>query len=246
MAGHSKWANIKHRKGSQDAKKSKIFTKLIKEITVAARLDGDDIESNPRLRRAITNAKSNNLPLEKISKAVKKGSGHLDGNSYEDVVYEGYGPGGVAILIEVITDNRNRTVSDLRHIFSKQSGNLAENGSVSWIFDKIGKIKIIRENKSEDSIVSLVLEAGAEDVLIQEEDFLVITKPEDLMEISDLIKNKGYSIKSSEFHMRPKTKQYLDLKEYEGLIKLLNLLEENDDVNKVFSNLDWKKSPNFN
>ena len=246
MAGHSKWANIKHRKGSQDAKKSKIFTKLIKEITVAARLDGDDIESNPRLRRAITNAKSNNLPLEKISKAVKKGTGHLDGNSYEDVVYEGYGPGGVAILIEVITDNRNRTVSDLRHIFSKHSGNLAENGSVSWIFDKIGKITIIRKNESEDSILSLVLEAGAEDVLIQEEEFLVITKPEDLMEINDLIKNKGYSIKLSELHMRPKTKQYLDQKEYEGLIKLLNLLDENDDVNKVFSNLDWEKSPNLN
>ncbi len=240
MAGHSKWANIRHRKGSQDAKKSKIFTKLIKEITVAARMNGDDIESNPRLRRAITNAKSNNLPLEKISRAVKKGSGNLDGVYYEDMVYEGYGPGGVAILIEVITDNKNRTVSDLRHIFSKQSGNLAENGSVSWIFNKKGEIRVVRANESEDLIFNMVLEVGAEDVLIQKEDFLVITKPSDLMEISDLIKNKGYSIKSSEFGMIPKTMQDVDRKEYEGLNKLLQLLDENEDVNKVFSNLDWE------
>tara|TARA_B100001996_G_C18629245_1_gene581081 strand:- start:280 stop:1011 length:732 start_codon:yes stop_codon:yes gene_type:complete len=243
MAGHSKWANIKHRKGSQDAKKSKIFTRLIKEITVATRLNGDDVESNPRLRRAIANAKSNNLPLEKISRAVNKGSGNLDEVYYEDMVYEGYGPGGVAILIEVITDNKNRTVSELRHIFSKQSGNLAENGSVSWIFEKKGEVKVVRKNESEDLIFDLALEVGAEDVLIQEDYFLVITKPSDLMEISDLIKNKDYSIKSSEFHMIPKTIQDVDQKEYEGLKKLLNLLDQNDDVNRVFSNLNGTNHP---
>tara|TARA_S200000501_G_scaffold171967_1_gene162053 strand:- start:62 stop:793 length:732 start_codon:yes stop_codon:yes gene_type:complete len=243
MAGHSKWSNIKHRKGSQDAKKSKIFTKLIKEITVAVRLDGDDIESNPRLRRAVTIARSNNLPSEKISRAIKKGAGDLDGISYEDVLYEGYGPGGAAILVEVITDNKNRTVSDLRHIFSKQSGNLAENGSVSWNFEKKGEIKVFRENNSEDSILNLVLDVGAEDFLIKKESFSIITKPSDLMGINDLISKKGYSIKSSEFYMRPKTTQDINKKEHEGIIKLLNLLDENEDVNKVFSNVDWTNFP---
>jgi len=239
MAGHSKWSNIKHRKGSQDAKKSKIFTKLIKDITVAVRLDGDDIESNPRLRRAVTIARSNNLPSEKISRAIKKGAGNLDGISYEDILYEGYGPGGVAILVEVITDNRNRTVSDLRHIFSKQSGTLAENGSVSWNFDKKGKIKVFRENNSEDSILNLVLDVGAEDFLIEKDSFSIITKPSDLMGINDLILKKGCSIQSSEIYMRPKTTQDINQKEHECLIKLLNLLDENEDVNKVFSNVDW-------
>ena len=239
MAGHSKWSNIKHRKGSQDAKKSKIFTKLIREITVAVRLDGNDTESNPRLRRAITIAKSNNLPTEKISRAIKKGAGDLDGILYEDVLYEGYGPGGVAILVEVITDNRNRTVSDLRHIFLKESGRLSENGSVTWNFDKKGEIKVVRENNSEDSILNLVLEVGADDVLIEKESFSVFTKPTDLMEINDLISAKGYSIKSSEFYMRPKTTQDINQKEHESLVKLLNLLYENEDVNKVFCNVNW-------
>tara|TARA_S200000501_G_scaffold37812_1_gene31164 strand:- start:62 stop:793 length:732 start_codon:yes stop_codon:yes gene_type:complete len=239
MAGHSKWSNIKHRKGSQDAKKSKIFTKLIKDITVAVRLDGDDIESNPRLRRAVTIARSNNLPFEKISRAIKKGAGNLDGIFYEDILYEGYGPGGVAILVEAITDNRNRTVSDLRHIFSKQSGTLTENGSVSWNFDKKGKIKVFRGNNSEDSILNLVLDVGAEDFLIEKDSFYIITKPSDLMGINDLISKKGYSIKSSELYMRPKTTQDINKKENEGLIKLLNLLDENEDVNKVFSNVNW-------
>ena len=238
MAGHSKWANIKHRKGSQDAKKSKVFTKIIKEITVAVKLDGNDIESNPRLRRAIENAKSNNIPSDKISRAIKKGAGNLDGVSYEDVTYEGYGPGGVAILIEAITDNKNRTVSDLRHIFSKHNGNLAENGSVAWNFDKKGEIKVNRDEMTENLIIKIGLEVGAEDVCIENENFTIITKPSDLMRINDLIMKKGCTIKSSELCMKPRTTQGVHEKESESLVKLMKMLVENDDVNKVFSNLN--------
>ena len=241
MAGHSKWANIKHRKNSQDTKKSKIFTKLIKEITVSTRLFGDDVESNPRLRKAVSVAKSNNIPFEKIDRAIKKGSGDLEGVSYYQCTYEGYGPGGVAIIIEVITDNKNRTVSELRNIFTKNNGNLAENGSVSWIFDKKGEIIAERRNKSENSLFNLAVEIGADDILIKADLFSLITKPADLMEVSELVQNKGYSIKSSEINMIPKTMQKVKKKEYELLIKLLDHLEKNDDINKVFSNLDWEK-----
>ena len=186
MAGHSKWANIKHRKNSQDTKKSKIFTKLIKEITVSTRLFGDDVDSNPRLRKAVSVAKSNNIPFEKIDRAIKKGSGDLEGVSYYQCTYEGYGPGGVAIIIEVITDNKNRTVSELRSIFTKNNGNLAENGSVSWIFDKKGEIITERRNKSENSLFNLAVEIGADDILIKVNDNSL-----------DLLRNRDWLIQES-------------------------------------------------
>ena len=163
MAGHSKWANIRHRKGAQDKKRSKIFTKLIKEITIASRLGGGDISSNPRLRKAVSNAKSSNLPSDKIERAIKKGTGELEGVIYEEVTYEGYGPGGVAILINIITDNKNRTVAEIRHLLSKFDGNLGENGSVSWMFDKAGQIIMESKSESEDTVFEDAIDAGADD-----------------------------------------------------------------------------------
>ena len=163
MAGHSKWANIRHRKGAQDKKRSKIFTKLIKEITIASRLGGGEISSNPRLRKAVSNAKSSNLPSDKIERAIKKGTGELEGVTYEEVTYEGYGPGGVAILINIITDNKNRTVAEIRHLLSKFDGNLGENGSVSWMFDKTGQIIMESKSESEDTVFEDAIDAGADD-----------------------------------------------------------------------------------
>ena len=164
MAGHSKWANIRHRKGAQDKKRSKIFTKLIKEITIASRLGGGDISSNPRLRKAVSNAKSSNLPLDKIERAIKTGTGELEGVIYEEITYEGYGPGGVAILINIITDNKNRTVAEIRHLLSKFDGNLGENGSVSWMFDKAGQIIMESKSESKDTVFEDAIDAGADAV----------------------------------------------------------------------------------
>ena len=163
MAGHSKWANIRHRKGAQDKKRGKIFTKIIKEITISARLDGGEISSNPRLRKAVSNAKSNNLPADKIQRAIKKGTGELEGVLYEEVTYEGYGPGGVAIMMDIITDNKNRSVAEIRHILSKYSGNLGENGSVSWMFNKRGLIILASTSDDEDIVFEATIDAGAED-----------------------------------------------------------------------------------
>ena len=175
MAGHSKWANIRHRKGAQDKKRAKIFTKLIKEITIASRLGGGDISSNPRLRKAVSNAKSSNLPSDKIERAIKKGTGELEGVIYEEVTYEGYGPGGVAILINIITDNKNRTVAEIRHIFSKFDGNLGENGSVSWMFDKTGQIIMESKSGSEDTAFEDAIDAGADDFYAENNFYLVST-----------------------------------------------------------------------
>ena len=239
MAGHSKWANIRHRKGAQDKKRAKIFTKLIKEITIASRLGGGDISTNPRLRKAVSNAKSSNLPSDKIERAIKKGTGELEGVTYEEVTYEGYGPGGVAILINTITDNKNRTVAEIRHLLSKFDGNLGENGSVSWMFDKAGQIIMESKSESEDTVFEDAIDAGADDFYAGDNFYLVSTSVDQLMVIRDRLYNAGYVIKSAEIEMVPKTTQILDDLEAKKFIKLLDALEDNDDVNKVYTNFDF-------
>ena len=239
MAGHSKWANIRHRKGAQDKKRAKIFTKLIKEITIASRLGGGDVSSNPRLRKAVSNAKSSNLPSDKIERAIKKGTGELEGVIYEEVTYEGYGPGGVAILINIITDNKNRTVAEIRHLLSKFDGNLGENGSVAWMFDKTGQIIMESKSESEDTVFEDAIDAGADDFYADNNFYLVSTSVDQLMVIRDRLDNTGYVIKSAEIEMVPKTTQMLDDLEAKKFLKLLDALEDNDDVNKVYTNFDF-------
>ena len=240
MAGHSKWANIRHRKGAQDKKRAKIFTKLIKEITIASRLGGGDISSNPRLRKGVSNAKSNNLLSDKIERAIKKGTGELEGVIYEEVTYEGYGPGGVAILINIITDNKNRTVAEIRHLLSKFDGNLGENGSVSWMFDKTGQIIMESKSVSEDTVFEDVIDAGADDFYADNNFYLVSSSVDQLMIIRDRLDNAGYVIKSAEIEMVPKTTQILDDLEVKKFLKLLDALDDNDDVNKVYTNFDYE------
>jgi len=239
MAGHSKWANIRHRKGAQDQKRGKIFTKIIKEITIASRLGGGELTANPRLRKAVSNAKSNNMPADKIERAIKKGTGELDGVIYEEITYEGYGPGGVAILMNVITDNKNRSVAEIRHVLSKYNGNLGENGSVSWMFDKEGQIVLSSNTNNEDTIFEAAIEAGAEDFQINGDIYLVSTTSDRLMEVRDLLENLGYEIKSAEIEMVPKTIQKLEKKDSEMVLELLDALEDNDDVNKLYTNFDF-------
>ena len=240
MAGHSKWANIRHRKGAQDKKRAKVFTKLIKEITIASRLGGGEISSNPRLRKAVSNAKFSNLPSDKIERAIKKGTGELEGVTYEEVTYEGYGPGGVAILINIITDNKNRTVAEIRHLLSKFDGNLGENGSVSWMFDKAGQIIMESKSESEDTVFEDAIDAGANDFYAGDNFYLISTSVDQLMLVRDRLDKGSYVIKSAEIEMVPKTNQILDDLEANKFLKLLDALEDNDDVNKVYTNFDFK------
>ena len=239
MAGHSKWANIRHRKGAQDQKRGKIFTKIIKEITISARLAGGDPNANPRLRKAISNAKSNNMPSDKIERAIKKGPGALDGVIYEEITYEGFGPGGVAIMMDVITDNKNRSVADIRHLLAKYKGNLGESGSVSWIFDKKGQIIVSSESNDEEIVFDSALEAGAEDFQTHDDIFIISTKPELLMKVRDALESQGYNIISAEIDMVPNSFQKLDGQEADRALDLLNTLEDNEDVNKLYSNFDF-------
>ena len=237
MAGHSKWSNIKHRKGAQDLKRSKAFTKLIKEITIAAKIGGGDIESNPRLRKAVNDSKASNMPNDKIERAIKKGTGVLEGVSYEEVVYEGYGPSGVAFIIEVITDNKNRTVAEIRHIFSKFGGSLGGSGSVSWMFEKKGQITILDKALGFDSLFDLCLSAGAEDVYEIEDGFLITTHFESLKEVKKILEDKKLKINSAEHKMIPKIIQKVRKAESEAFLNLISELERNDDVNNIYSNL---------
>ena len=239
MAGHSKWANIRHRKGAQDQKRGKIFTKIIKEITISSRLAGGDPNANPRLRKAISNAKSNNMPSDKIERAIKKGTGELDGVIYEEITYEGFGPGGVAIMMDVITDNKNRSVADIRHLLAKYKGNLGESGSVSWIFDKKGQIIVSSESNDEEIVFESALEAGAEAFQTHDDIFIISTKPELLMKVRDALESQGYNIISAEIDMVPNSFQKLDGQEADRALDLLNTLEDNEDVNKLYSNFDF-------
>lgn len=237
MAGHSKWANIKHRKGAQDAKKGKVFTKIIKEITVAARLNGGDQESNPRLRRALLNARSNNMPQSNIIRAIKKGTGELEGVNYEEYIYEGYGPCGIAIIIEVITDNKNRTVSELRYILNKNNGSLSEPGSVLWMFEKKGEIIIENIDNDENQIISDIIDCGADDFKKTDSGYIILTNQNNLSSIRIHLQKLNYSISSSSIIMVPKSKQAASNEDQANIIQLLELIDNHDDVNQVFSNI---------
>ena len=236
MAGHSKWANIKHRKGAQDAKRGKVFTKIIKEITVAARLSGGDLEANPRLRRAVSNARSNNMPQDNISRAIKKGTGELEGVNYEEMIYEAYGPIGIAIYMEVITDNKNRTVSELRHILNKNNGSLAEPGSVSWMFKRLGMIILVSRLPDEDTLLNDILESGANDFEINDNEAYVSTEQNELMVVKENLEKRGYIIKSSELIMSPNSLQSVDIENADKVLNLMEIIENHEDVNQVYSN----------
>ena len=236
MAGHSKWANIKHRKGAQDAKRGKVFTKIIKEITVAARLSGGDLEANPRLRRAVSNARSNNMPQDNIFRAIKKGTGELEGVNYEEMIYEAYGPIGIAIYMEVITDNKNRTVSELRHILNKNNGSLAEPGSVSWMFKRVGMIILVSSLPDENTLLNDILESGANDFEINDNEAYVSTEQSELMVVKENLEIRGYNIKSSELIMSPNSLQSVDIENADKVLNLMEIIDNHDDVNQVYSN----------
>lgn len=238
MSGHSKWSTIKHKKGAADAKRGKIFTRLIKEITVAARMGGGDPDSNPRLRTAIAAAKAENMPKDNMERAVKKGTGELEGVNYEENTYEGYGPGGAAIFLESLTDNKNRAVADIRHIFNKRGGNLGENGCVGWMFDKKGYFNIEKSAIDEEALMEVALEAGAEDVREDGDCFEVITEPEDFDAVKEAIDNASIPYSDAEITMLPQNTQSLKGKEAEQMIKLMEALDDCDDVQKVYTNAD--------
>jgi YebC/PmpR family DNA-binding regulatory protein len=239
MSGHSKWHSIKHKKGALDAKRGKLFTKLIKELTIAARTGGTgDPNQNPRLRKAVNDAKAANMPNDTIDRAVKRGTGELEGANYEEITYEGYGPGGVAVMVNATTDNRNRTVSELRHLFSKNSGNLGESGSVAWMFNKKGQIIIDATSKSEDEMMEIALEAGAEDMQNDGESYQVLTSPEDFLSVLDALKGKGIDPISSELAMIPQNTIKLDGSQATQMLKLYDSLDDHEDVQSVFANFE--------
>ena len=240
MSGHSKWSQIKHKKANTDAKKGKSFTKIVKEITVAARSGGGDPEGNPRLRLAIDKAKEVNMPSDNIKKAIMKGTGELPGTTYEESIYEGYGPGGAAIMMEVMTDNKNRTVSEIRYILSKNGGNLGEAGCVSWIFDKKGYILVEKTKVDEDALMSIVLDAGAEDMKNdpKEENYEIITTPETLEVVKDAIKRNKIDISLAEVTMLPKNYVPLEGPAAEQMLRLIDGLEDHDDIQNVYANFD--------
>lgn len=238
MSGHSKWATIKHKKGATDAKRGKVFTKLIKEITVAARAGGGDAAANARLRKAVSDAKAANMPNDTIDRAVKRGTGELEGVSYDEITYEGYGPGGVAIMIDSMTDNKNRTVAEIRHIFSKNNGNMGAAGSVSYLFDKKGYIVIEKAAKSEDDLFEIVTEAGAEDLKEDGDNFEIITAPETFDTVLAAVKDAGVEPQVAEVEMVPQTYVKLEGNDARQMLKLMEALEEHDDVQKVSANFD--------
>lgn len=238
MAGHSKWANIKHRKGAVDAKRGKIFTKLIKEITVAARMGGGDINANPRLRSAVLAAKAENMPKDNMERAIKKGTGELEGVNYEELSYEGYGPAGAAVLLESLTDNKNRAVAEIRHIFNKHGGNLGENGCVGWMFEKKGYLVVEKRVTDEETLMETALEAGAEDVREDGDNFEVVTAPEDYEAVKEAIDAAEITTLSAEVTMLPQNMTELAGKDAEKMIKLMDALDDCDDVQKVYTNAD--------
>ncbi|MEK9649541.1 MAG: YebC/PmpR family DNA-binding transcriptional regulator [Gammaproteobacteria bacterium] len=238
MAGHSKWANIKHRKARQDAKKGKVYTKLIREITIASKNGGPLPEDNPRLRLALDKANAENMPKDTINRAIQRGAGNDDNSNLEEVVYEGYGPSGVAILVETMTDNRNRTVADVRHAFTKYGGNLGTDGSVAYLFEKIGSIHI-KSQLPEEELLEHVIDAGGEDLIYSGLDAEVFCRPNALHEVNDGLKAKGIEIESTQVIMKPKTLIYADNELAEKVIKLIEYIEEIDDVQEVFSNIEF-------
>ncbi|MCP4692439.1 MAG: YebC/PmpR family DNA-binding transcriptional regulator [Desulfobacterales bacterium] len=239
MSGHSKWSTIKHKKGAADAKRGKIFTRLIKEITVAARMGGGgDPDSNPRLRTAVAAAKAENMPKDNIARAIKKGTGELEGVNYEECTYEGYGPGGAAVFLESLTDNKNRAVADIRYIFNKHGGNLGENGCVAWMFEKKGYINVEKSAVDEETLMDAALEAGADDIREEENNFEVITAPEDFEAVKKAIDGASIPYIDAEVTMLPDNMTNLQGKEAERMIRLMEALEDCDDVQKVYTNAD--------
>jgi YebC/PmpR family DNA-binding regulatory protein len=238
MSGHSKWSTIKRKKGAADAKRGKLFTKIIKEIMVAARFGGGDVNSNPRLRTAVLAAKAENMPKDNIERAIKKGTGELEGVHYEDLTYEGYGPGGVAMLLEVLTDNKNRTVADVRHVFAKHSGNLGESGCVSWMFEKKGLILVDKGSVDEDRLIEVALDAGALDVNDTGKEFEVKTDPASFDGVKKALDDAKIKTSYAEVTMVPQTTVRLTGKEAEQMLKLMEGLEDSDDVQKVYANFD--------
>lgn len=240
MAGHSKWAQVKHKKAIVDAKKGKLFSRLSREISVAARLGGGSPDMNPRLRLAIEKAREVNMPSENIRRAIMKGTGELPGAAYEEAIYEGYGPGGVAIMINAMTDNKNRTISEIRHIMSKHGGSIVEAGSVTWIFQKKGYILVDKKTIDEDSIMSLALDAGAEDFKNEpeEENYEIITSPDDMNRVKEYLQNQNVQINLAEITFLPKSYVKLDGNDAERMLRLIDALEEHDDVQNVYANFD--------
>jgi YebC/PmpR family DNA-binding regulatory protein len=238
MSGHSKWSTIKRKKGAADAKRGKVFSKIIKEVTVAARMGGGDPEGNPRLRAAIALAKNENMPKDNIERAIKKGTGGSDGAAYEEVVYEGYGPGGVAILVQVLTDNKNRTVADVRHIFTKNSGSMGETGCVAWMFEKKGYLVFEKSKIDEEVLMEWGLEAGVEDIREQENEWEVITPPENFEQIRSALEEKKWPLQVAELTMFPKNTVTLEGKNAEQMLRLMEAMEDNDDVQNVYANFD--------
>jgi YebC/PmpR family DNA-binding regulatory protein len=243
MSGHSKWATIKHKKGALDAKRGKIFTRLIKEITIAAKLGGGDPDGNPRLRSAVAAAKAENMPNDNIKRAIQRGTGELEGASYEEITYEGYGPGGVAIIVDVLTDNKNRAVSEIRHAFSKNGGNLGAEGAVSWMFTTKGLVVVAKDAAPEEKLTEIVLESGAEDLSDEGEVWEILTDPKDFEAVSTAVKSAGITPESAEVTKIASTYTKLEGSQANAMIRLLETLEDLDDTQNVYSNFDMDEAP---
>jgi len=242
MSGHSKWHTIKHKKAAIDAKRGKVFTRVIKEITVAARMGGGDPEGNPRLRLAVAEAKANNMPADNIKRAIQKGTGELPGVTYEDVTYEGYGPGGVAILVDVLTDNKMRTTPEIRHLFAKHGGNLGEPNSVAWMFEKKGRFVVPASAATEDRLMDIVLEAGADDLEQQDDHFAVYSAPAAFSGVQSALERAGIPMTESGLVMEPTNMLEVDAKKAQQCLKLMEMIEEHDDVQHVYANLDFDEA----
>jgi len=238
MAGHSKWANIQHRKGAQDKKRGKLFTKLIREITVAAKMGGSDMDANPRLRLAVDKAKAQSMPKDNIDRAVKRGAGEMDGDDFFEIRYEGYGPGGTAVMVDCLTDNRNRTVAEVRHAFTKFGGNLGADGSVNYLFNQVGQL-LFPAGLEEEAVMEAAIEAGAEDVVPDDDGSIeVLTSPNDFEQVRDAMVAAGMEAEDAQITMRASTSAELGVKEAGSMIKMLEMLEDLDDVQEVYSNAD--------
>jgi YebC/PmpR family DNA-binding regulatory protein len=238
MSGHSKWHSIKHKKAKVDAQRGRIFTKLIKEITVSARIGGGDPESNPRLRVALAAAKSANMPAKNIDNAIKKGTGEMPGVVYEDVSYEGYGPGGVAVYITTVTDNKNRTVAEIRHLFGKYGGNMGENGSVAWIFERKGLITVPKDQYTEDELMEIALECGAEDIQTTDDFYEIYTAYEDFNQVRTELENRSIAFEEAELTMIPQNTVPVEGKQAEQMMKMMEVFDDHDDVQNVYANFD--------
>jgi YebC/PmpR family DNA-binding regulatory protein len=242
MSGHSKWSSIKHKKAAADAKRGKIFTRLIKEITFAARIGGGDISGNARLRTAIDEAKAENMPQDNIKRAIQKGTGELPGVSYEEVIYEGYGPGGVAIFVEAVTDNKNRTTPEIKQLLSKHGGHLGESNSVSWMFEKKGYFVIQRKAIAEEVLMETVLEAGAEDISVDGDKYEVFASPNSYESVKGALEKKGIAIEVSQIEMIPQNRVRIEGKKAQQLLNLLEILEDHEDIQHVYANFDMDES----